>query len=109
MQNRSGNFVEASAETVSAAADMELPDDMRATITDSPSPDSYPVSCFTWILVYRNQAYGDRNVTRGRALVDLLHYVLSEEAQSIAANVHYAPLPEKALEKAKRLVDTIVF
>jgi phosphate transport system substrate-binding protein len=109
MQNKSGNFVEASTESISAAANMELPEDMRTMITDSPEPQAYPVSCFTWIVVYKNQIYGDRKAANGKAVVDLLNYVLSEDAQSVAANVHYSPLPAKALENAKNLVKMIVF
>jgi phosphate transport system substrate-binding protein len=107
LQNKSGNFVEATAETVSAAANVELPDDMRTMITDSPQPGAYPISCFTWIIVYKNQLYADRKTTDGKALIDLLDYLLSNDAQSLAADLHYSPLPEKALKNAQALLKTI--
>ena len=58
LKNRTGRFVEATLETISAAANVDLPDDMRATITDSADPTRIPISLFTWILLYKDQQYG---------------------------------------------------
>jgi phosphate transport system substrate-binding protein len=109
MQNKSGNFVEISSETIAASANIALPEDMRIMLTDSPEANAYPVSCFTWIIVYKNQADEKRPAGNGKAVVDLLHYILSEDAQTFATNVHYAPLPEKALENARNLVKSMIF
>jgi phosphate transport system substrate-binding protein len=109
MQNKAGNFVEVTSETIAAAANVALPEDMRTMLTDSPEPNAYPISCFTWIIVYKNQTDESRPAGNGKAVVDLLNYILSEDAQAFATNVHYAPLPEKALENAKNLVKSIVF
>src|SRR5690554_6482092 len=64
LQNKAGNFVDATLESISAAANVELPDDMRATITNSGDPDAYPISLFTWILVYKDQQYDNRSEER---------------------------------------------
>jgi phosphate transport system substrate-binding protein len=107
--NVAGNFVEPNTESISAAANVELPEDMRAMVTNSPEAEAYPISCFTWILVYKNQAYGKRTENDSKALISLLDYVLSPEAQSVAANVHYSPLPETALKNAKLLVQSVEY
>ena len=57
LQNKAGNFVAPTTESISAAADIEMPADTRTMITDSPVADAYPISCFTWILLYQEQAY----------------------------------------------------
>src|SRR5690606_36345401 len=44
MQNASGNFVEPTLESVAAAADVELPADMRATFTNTDNPEGYPIA-----------------------------------------------------------------
>ncbi|MCL2651919.1 MAG: phosphate ABC transporter substrate-binding protein PstS, partial [Candidatus Azobacteroides sp.] len=109
MQNSAGNFIEAGTASISAAAQGELPADMRTMITNSPDPDAYPISCFTWILIYKEQAYAKRDLNQAKGLVDLLDYVLSDDAQSVAANIHYSPLPEKAVQNAKAILSTVTF
>jgi len=109
MQNSAGNFIEAGTASISAAAKGALPADMRTMITNSPEPDAYPISCFTWILIYKEQAYAKRNLDQAKGVVSLLDYVLSEDAQSVAPNIHYSPLPEAALQNAKAILSTVTY
>lgn len=107
LKNRAGNYVDATLETISAAANVPLPDDMRATITDSDDPNAYPISLFTWVLVYENQDYDNRSMEEAEDIVKLLNYVISPEGQKVAAQINYAPLSEQALEKNRKLIDQI--
>lgn len=107
LKNRAGRYVDATLESISAAANVELPDDMRATITDSGDPNAYPMSLFTWILVYRDQKYDNRTVEDASQLVDLLQYVISPKGQKVAAQINYAPLPPQAQEKNRQLISKI--
>ena len=107
LKNKAGNYVDATLETISAAANVDLPDDMRATLTDSADPNAYPISLLTWILVYKDQQYGNRTEKDARDLVDLLTYMLSPEGQKVAAKINYAPLSEQALTKTQRLISEI--
>ena len=107
LKNKAGNFVDASLETISAAANVLLPDDMRATITDSEDPNAYPISLFTWILVYKDQQYGNRTREEAETLVELLEYVISDSGQKVAAQINYAPLSAQAIAKTKKLIGEI--
>lgn len=107
LQNSAGNFVEATAENISVAANIELPADMRTTITDSSEENAYPISCFTWLVVYKKQSYHNRTKEQADALTGMLDYILSPEGQAVAGKIHYAPLPAKALENAKNIVSSI--
>jgi phosphate transport system substrate-binding protein len=109
LKNRAGRYVDATLASISAAANVELPDDMRATITDSDDPAAYPISLFTWILVYREQQYDNRTLQDAQLLVDLLHYMISPEGQKVAAQINYAPLSEQALEKNRKLIGKITY
>jgi len=104
LQNQAGNFVEPTADNISAAANIELPADMRTMITNSPETNAYPISCFTWILVYKDQNYNNRTAEQGKALASFLDYIISDEAQQVATNIHYAPLPAKAIENTKNIL-----
>ncbi|HRX11499.1 MAG TPA: phosphate ABC transporter substrate-binding protein PstS [Draconibacterium sp.] len=109
LQNSSGNFVLPTIETVSAAAQGEIPADTRIMLTNSADPNSYPISGFTWIILYKEQNYNNRTKEQALATVKLLDWLVSEEAQGEAEKVHYAPLPASAVEKAKSILRGVTF
>ena len=98
IQNMRGEFVLPSSATISAAASGEIPADTRCSITNADAAGAYPISTFTWMILYKEQNYSDRTKEQAIATLDLLKYILSDEAQSITSEVHYAPLPAKAKE-----------
>ncbi|MBQ8602373.1 MAG: phosphate ABC transporter substrate-binding protein PstS [Bacteroides sp.] len=98
IQNQRGEFVLPSSATISAAASGDIPADTRCSITNSDAAGAYPISTFTWMIIYKEQNYSDRTKEQAMATLDLLKYILSDEAQGITSEVHYAPLPAKAKE-----------
>lgn len=108
VKNKKGNFIKPSLETVSLSANVNLPDDTRVSITDTDAEQGYPISGFTWILVYREQNYGGRSETRAKTLVNLLWWMI-HEGQKYTKPLHYAPLPEGALKKAEKVVKSITY
>ena len=98
IQNQRGEFVLPSSATISAAASGEIPVDTRCSITNPDAVGAYPISTFTWMIIYKEQNYSDRTKEQAIATLDLLKYILSDEAQNITSEVHYAPLPAKAKE-----------
>ena len=98
IQNQRGEFVLPSSATISAAASGDIPADTRCSITNSDAAGAYPISTFTWMIIYKEQNYSDRTKEQAIATLDLLKYILSDEAQNITSEVHYAPLPAKAKE-----------
>lgn len=109
IQNLRGEFVEPSAESISAAASGEIPADTRCSITNADAAGAYPISTFTWMIIYKEQNYSDRTKEQALATMDLLKYILSDEAQGIAPEVHYAPLPEKAREQSMKNLQTVTY
>lgn len=109
LQNQAGNFIEAKNKSISVSAEIEMPDDTRVSITNSPDPNAYPISTFTWLITYKEQAYNDRKIEKAQALVGLFNYVISSEGQEIANKTHYAPLSAKAIEKTKALINSMTF
>ncbi len=95
IRNKTGKFVLPSVAAVTAAAAgvaQTLPanTDYRISIVDAPGADSYPISSFTWILVYQRQT----DATKGKKLVDFLEWALTD-GEADAAPLDYAPLPAK--------------
>jgi phosphate transport system substrate-binding protein len=108
LKNKKGNFVTASLASTSKAADTNLPDDMKVSLTDTDAPDGYPISGFTWILVYKEQSYGNRSEEKAKELVKLLWW-MTHEGQKYAKPLEYAPLSKKAVEKAGKLIKSISY
>jgi phosphate transport system substrate-binding protein len=109
LQNSSGNYISPSIESVSAAAQGEIPADTRIMLTNSSDANSYPISGFTWIILYKEQNYNGRSKEQALATVSFLDWLISEKAQGEAEKVHYAPLPAAAVEKAKAILRTVTY
>ncbi len=109
VENQRGEFVLPSSATISAAASGEIPADTRCSITNSDAAGAYPISTFTWMIIYKEQNYSDRSKEQATATLDLLKYILSDEAQNITSEVHYAPLPAKAKELSMANLKTVTY
>jgi phosphate transport system substrate-binding protein len=104
VQNKDGEFVRASTQSITAAANNALtniPDDLRYSLTFAPGKESYPISCTTWAVVYKVQSPDD-----GSALADFLRWV-SHEGQNYAEDLHYARLPEGLVQRLTKKLDEI--
>ena len=80
-----------------------MPADFRVSFTNAPGAKSYPISGFTWFLVYPKM-----DAVKGKALVDFLNWSMDEGQKSSAA-LYYAPLPESLVEKIKAKIATIKY
>jgi len=109
VQNQNGELVKPTAESISAAASGDIPNDTRTSITNADAPGAYPISCFTWLIIYKEQNYAKRTKEQAAATLDLLRYVLSPEAQKLATEVHYAPLPEKAVKLSLQNLKSVTY
>jgi phosphate transport system substrate-binding protein len=104
VQNAAGKFVHATAESVSAAAVgmKNIPEDLRVSITNAEGDASYPISTFTWILVYQNQ----KDAAKGKAVVEFLWWA-THDGQRLAADLHYAPLPEDIVKLCEKKLQSV--
>jgi len=108
VKNKKGKFVTATIASTSHAAETNLPDDMKVSLTDSDAPEGYPISGFTWILVYKELNYAGRSEEKAKELVKLLWW-MTHEGQKNAEPLHYAPLSKKAVENAEKLIKSVTY
>jgi phosphate transport system substrate-binding protein len=109
LQNKVGNFIKPSIASVSAAGQGDIPADTRVMETNSSAPNAYPISGFTWIILYKNQNYNHRSFVQAQATLQLLNWMVGPEAQAIAKKVNYAPLPEKVVKMARKILRTVTY
>jgi phosphate transport system substrate-binding protein len=96
VENAAGEFVDASLASVTAAAAgarFGKNTDFRVSITNAPGKDAYPISSFTWLLVHPDMTDG----TKATAIRDFLRWMITAEAQRMASDLKYAPLPNEVV------------
>jgi phosphate transport system substrate-binding protein len=96
MENKAGQFLPPSLDggEQAAANVTNIPDDLRFFTTNASGNNSYPISGFSWIIVYQNQ----KDVQKGQTLADLLWWMV-HNGQQYAAPLTYAPLPDAIVNK----------
>jgi len=105
IQNKAGNWVQATLDGVTAAAASaagNMPDDFRVSITDAPGANAYPISSFTWLLVYQKQT----NKETGQQIVKFLQWALTD-GQKYAPELKYAQLPAEVVQKESAQIQQI--
>jgi phosphate transport system substrate-binding protein len=96
VQNMAGEFVRASVSAVTAAAAeaaAKMPADFRVSITNAPGKGVYPISSFTWLLLYESP----KDKAQAKAMVDFMKWALTD-GQKYCGDLGYAPLPESVVK-----------
>jgi phosphate transport system substrate-binding protein len=107
VKNKAGNFVDATLESVTAAANLStVPSDLTFSSTNTDAADGYPIANATWLLVYKDQDKVSDNQARSEALVHFLLWCLNK-GEDEAKQLNYAALPDNLLQAARQSVATI--
>lgn len=98
LENAAGQFVSPSLSSVAAAA-AEKPNvtPVSFSIVNQPGASSYPISGYSWVLVYELQ----KNAPLGNTLVRVLDW-LTHAGQSQAQALDYVPLPDNIQALARQ-------
>ena len=105
VQNPAGNFVKASAGSITAACKAmagSIPKDFRVSLIDASADDAYPIASFTWIYLPSSGISPERV----HALKEFLSWAL-EDGQTIARGMGYAILPGPVQSKAHAALNSI--
>jgi phosphate transport system substrate-binding protein len=102
VQNKAGQFVKASLESVtSAAANLkDVPPDLRFSMTNADGKESYPISGAVWMVLYTKQP------EKAAALKDMIQW-LTHDGQEFAKGLHYARLPQSMVEQIDQNIEMI--
>jgi phosphate transport system substrate-binding protein len=106
IQNSAGKFIEPSlASVTSAAASAKLkPDtDFRVSITNPPGDDAYPIASFTWLLVQKDA----KDAAKAKLIKDFLTWMITPDAQKMAEELKYAPLPAEVVKLVQARLGTL--
>jgi phosphate transport system substrate-binding protein len=108
LENASKKFIAPDAASATAAAEgavAKLPatSDFRISIVNSPGENTYPITSFTWLLLYKHMP----DAAKAKKLTDFVHWALTD-GQSEVASLDYAPLPSSLVPKLTARLDSIV-
>jgi phosphate transport system substrate-binding protein len=96
VQNMAGEFTKATTASVSAAAaeaGAKMPADFRVSITNAEGKGVYPISSFTWLLLYENP----KDKTQAKTMIEFVKWALGD-GQKFCAELGYAPLPANVVQ-----------
>ena len=96
VQNMAGEYLRASVQSVTAAAAAaaaKMPPDFRVSITNAEGKGVYPISSFTWLLLYESP----NDKTQAKTMVEFTKWALTD-GQKYCAELGYAPLPEAVVK-----------
>jgi len=103
LENKAGKFVAPNNESGTATlAQVELPENLRAFITDPPGDNSYPIVTYTWMLLYKK--YDNPNLAI--AMEAMIQFGLTE-GQKQAAQLGFIELPPNVRERVAKVADEI--
>jgi phosphate transport system substrate-binding protein len=72
LQNKSGSFITPTVASTSAAGNITMPADAKVSLSNTDAKDGYPISGFTWALIYKEQNYAGRSQQRAAKVAKLL-------------------------------------
>ncbi len=105
LKNKAGYFVEPTFDAVSAAAAgavKSMPADLRVSITNADGKDSYPISGFTWLLVYKDM----KDMTKAKAIQKFVEWAMTD-GQTYAKDLYYGPLPAPVQKLCVKKIKTM--
>ncbi len=108
IQNKSGKFITPSLATTTLASNVELPANAEVSLTNTDNPKGYPISSFTWALIYKEQKYADRSDAKAKMVLNLLWYNI-HEGQKNCEPLNYAPLSKSAVKVAENILKSATY
>ena len=102
IRNQARNYVLPTTQTIAAAAQKSGITPADFSIVNQPGAASYPISGYSWALIYTHQP----SQATGQALVSMLNW-LTHDGQAYAAANLYVPLPAQVQQLALTMLQQV--
>ena len=103
LENKAGKFVAPNDQSAAKTLEgVQLPENLRAFITDPEGAESYPIVTYTWLIAPKKVADADK----AKAIEAMVEYGLTD-GQKVAAELGYVPLPKTVVDKVAAAADQI--
>ena len=108
VQNKAGTFITPTIASVTAAANIQIPPDSKVSLTNTDAADGYPISGFSWVIIYKEQKYNSRSSDRATKLLKLLSWMI-HDGQQYSAALNYAPLSPAAVSVGDAILKSATY
>lgn len=108
IQNKAGKFIAPNLASITAASNVELPADAKVSLTNTDNANGYPISSFTWALIYKEQNYSGRSAVKATQLVKLLWWNI-HQGQKNCTPLNYALLSKSAVKVAEKQLKSATY
>jgi len=108
IQNKSGKFITPTLTSTTLSSNVELPANAEVSLTNTDNPKGYPITSFTWALIYQEQSYSGRSAERAKMLLQLLWFNI-HEGQKNCEPLNYAPLSKSAVKVAEKILKSATY
>jgi phosphate transport system substrate-binding protein len=105
IKNSEGEYITPSLESVTKAGEVmlpQMPETLTMSIINAKGKGAYPISSYTYLLIYEK----NRDTDKGKMVKSFLQWALTD-GQKFAKDLGYAPLPadvsKKAIDKISKL------
>jgi phosphate transport system substrate-binding protein len=79
-----------------------MKDSLAVNLWNQPGKNAYPISAFTYIIVYKDLGYL-KDASKAKALVEFLNWATTD-GQRLAEEMDYAPLSDGVQKKVKEAI-----
>ena len=108
VRNKAGAFITPSTASVTAAANIEIPADGKASLTNTDAADGYPISGLSWVIIYQEQKYNNRTAEKASKMLKLIQWMI-HDGQQFSSGINYAPLSAKAVAVGDALLKSATY
>jgi len=108
IQNKAGKFIVPTLVSTTASSNVELPPNAEVSLTNTDNPAGYPITSFTWALIYKEQKYGDHTQAKAQTLLKLLWWNI-HQGQKNCEPLNYAALSKSAVKVAEKILQSATY
>jgi phosphate transport system substrate-binding protein len=108
VQNASGKFIQPDLSSITAASSVTLPADAKVSLTNTSNAYGYPISSFTWALIYKEQNYAGHSKEKATQVLNLFWWAI-HNGQSNCEPLNYAPLSKPAVAVAEKILSSATY
>jgi len=94
--------------STTASSNVELPPNAEVSLTNTDNPAGYPITSFTWALIYKEQKYGDHTQAKAQTLLKLLWWNI-HQGQKNCEPLNYAALSKSAVKVAEKILKSATY
>lgn len=108
IMNDAGVCIKPSIESIRHAANSYKYDNRYTTLIETSEKQAYPISCFTFIVLFKEQNYAGRDLNIVKELAKMLEWLI-DDGQQYATTLHYIPLPSNIQKLARASLEQIKY